>query len=52
MSSKIKFYEKTVEKQQEIEKKIKIPFYKRIILQPCGWALLVAAIFLYVMKVH
>lgn len=44
--------EKTVEKQPEIEKEIKVPFYKRTILQPCGWALLVAAIFLYVMKVH
>ena len=52
MSSKIKFHEKTVEKQQEIEKKIKVPFYKRLILQPCGWALLFAAVFLYFMKIY
>ena len=45
--------EKTVEKQPEIEKESKIPFYNRVFsLKPCGWALLVAAIFLYVMKVH
>ena len=44
--------QKLIEFKRENEKEVKIPFYKRTILQPCGWALLVAAIFLYVMKVH
>ena len=45
--------QKLIEYQRENEKEIKVPFYKRVfLLKPCGWALLVAAVFLYVMKVH
>ena len=46
------FAQKLVENQSKNEKEIKVPFYKRIILQPCGWALLFAAVFLYFMKIH
>ena len=44
--------QKLVENQRENEKESKIPFYKRIVLQPCGWALLAAGVFLYFMKIH
>ena len=46
------FAQKLVENQSKNEKESKIPFYKRLILQPCGWALLFAGIFLYFMKIH
>lgn len=46
------FAQKLVENQHKNEKEIKVPFYKRIILQPCGWALLFAVVFLYFMKIH
>ena len=44
--------QKPVEYQSKNEKEVKIPFYKRLVLQPCGWALLAAGVFLYFMKIH
>ena len=46
------FAQKLVENQSKNEKESKIPFYKKMILQPCGWALLFAVVFLYFMKIH
>ena len=44
----LELFEKAVE-----YKEIKVPFYKKVFfLKPCGWALLVAAVFLYVVKIH
>ena len=46
------FAQNLVEFKANNEKESKIPFYKRVMLQPCGWALLFAAVFLYFMKIH
>ncbi|MBT9749210.1 hypothetical protein [Desulfovibrio desulfuricans] len=44
--------QKLIEFKANNEKEIKVPFYRRLILQPCGWALLFALVFLYFTKIH